>query len=943
LSFVGKTSASIVDQLDQRAAYLNAHKDVSLANVAYTAWSLAQKSEGEHRLSITAKGFDDLRKKIAFARKKLTAGKGLFSTRTGVHYQDTPLEGKLAFMMPGEGSQYMHMLADLAQHFDPVREWLDFWYGLKRDADLEPLTDIVYPVESELSNEKRVSLNQTLHSMTVGSEAAFIAGQAMHALMKHLGVPADAMVGHSTGESGALLAAGVVQAKTNKDMVANFNKITEISKLMENDGFVPTGALLAVGLLDVEEIAKIADEFDAVIAMENCPNQIIVYSHIDRVQDLSAALGDQGAVCELLPFDRGYHTSEFEPMRDAFETFYSDLGMHLPKLDLYSCAAADVFPKSKDGILELAAKQWSHKVRFIDTIKKMYADGVRYFIEVGPGGKLTSFAEQILSTSENKNKLLIAASNQHNQTGMRVLLSLMGRLFVNNRVSLEQLFAERDVQVLDFADLSVPKPVGMFVDNSIPRVSPTPELVGFLQGLLPSAQIATTAAADYPFLAAIQHVSKTQLTAQVQMDVQTQRYLQDHVLSGPVGLEQDLYGLPCVPLMCSLEIMAEAAAALLGRNDLTTIENVLGERWIALEDDQSQLDVSAELTSDTNTVRVSLNYQGQRSVSGTFKFGAPVAQSVDLPAVIPTQDYCAPGAYETYREHIFHGPVFQSIEYVTAWSETGIEATLSDVDLSGFFTDDQVPNLIINPVLYDAFTQITAFWLAQEIGPHFASFPCSIDRIDIFGSVKDRCDDLTLRAQRGGELTEGQDGVWNIACYHADQPVVRIHNLKNAFSRLPQQYYHYSLEPINGWMGHPIEIDGGVQWTVPQLPNEFWHRLGGVFLKVLAFSNLSEAERAEWRALPQDLNKKAEWLLPRVAIKEAMRYWLHEATGEFIYATEIPVHMTETGALMPFGQWFETFEQPNLAVQSDGQTIFVTVTNNTTMESASDSSETAIH
>jgi acyl transferase domain-containing protein len=943
MTFVGETSAALITQLDQLDAYLDVHKNAPLADLAFTTWTAAKKNSGTHRLSLTVKNQVDLGKKIAFARKKLNAGKGIFSTRTGVHYQNAPLDGKLAFMMPGEGSQYMHMLADLAQHFEPVRGWLDFWYGLKRDADTQPLTDFVYPIESELSNESRVSLNQTLHSMTVGSEAAFIAGQAMHALMVHLGVSADAIVGHSTGESGALLAAGVVEAKTNEDMVINFNKITEISKMMENDGVVPTGALLAVGLLDVVEISQIADEFGAVIAMENCPNQIIVYSHIDRVNDLSAALSDQGAVCELLPFDRGYHTSEFKPMQKAFESFYGDLGMHMPKLDLYSCAAADVFPSNPDGILELAAKQWSHKVRFVDTIKKMYADGVRYFVEVGPGGKLTSFAEQILATTGNKENLLIAASNQHNQTGMQVLLSLMGRLFVNDRVDLDQLFADRDVVNLDLSDLKIPKPAGMFVDNSIPRVTPTPELVGFLQALLPAQRTMTpsiSSTADYPFLSAIQNLSKDRLTAQVQMDVQTQRYLQDHVLSGPVGLEHDLYGLPCVPLMCSLEIMAEAAAALLNRKDLTVIEHVFGERWIALEDDQSQLDVFAELATDANSVKVYITYQGQRSVSATFKFGAPNAPATELPTVTPTQEYCAPGAYETYREHIFHGPVFQSIEYVTAWSDKGIEATLSDVDLNGFFTDDQTPDLILNPVLYDAFTQITAFWLAQEIGPHFASFPCSIERIDIFGSVKDRCDDLILRAQRGGQLTEGQDGVWNIACYHNDQPIVRIHGLKNAFSRLPAQYYHYSLEPVNGWMGHPTDIKDGIQWTVPQLPDEFWHRLGGVFLKVLAFSNLNAEERTEWRNLPEDLSQRAAWLLPRVAIKEAMRYWLHTATGEFIYATEIPLHATQSGALMPFGEWFETFEVPNLQVLADDQTIYVTVTNNTTSVTENDFSET---
>lgn len=927
LVFKSDSATGLVAQLDRVIAFVEARTDVNLADLAFTCWSLVNENAGDHRLAITTSSVTDLGKKLTFARKKLVANKGAFSTRTGIHYQAEPMAGKLAFMMPGEGSQYLFMLADLAQHFEPVRNWLDFWHGTKVDAGKQPLTSFVYPAESELNDVKRVKVGQSLHSMSVGSEAAFIAGQAMNALMRHLGIRPDAIVGHSTGESGALLAAGVVRAETPQDMVENFNKITEISKIMEQDGSIPTGALLAVGLLDSAKIETVAKEHGAVIAMDNCPNQIILYSAMDQVQELSAALGAQGAVCELLPFDRGYHTSEFEPMEKVFQKFYADIGVHAPTLDLYSCASGDVFPKTSKGILKLAAEQWSHKVRFVETIEKMYADGVRYFVEVGPGNKLTSFADQILSSVPDKKNLCIAASNQHNQTGMHVLLSLIGRLFVNDRASMDKIFADRDLEIMDLDNLAPAAPQGMLVDNSIPRVTATPELVDYLQDLMPraaaSASTTVAPATGFPFLSEITQSTPTQLIARVDMDVRTQRYLQDHVLSGPIGLGDDLFGLPCVPLMCSLEIMAEAAAALLGRNDLTVIERVLGERWIALEADETSLSVTADVLEETNAVHVVITYQNQRAASGTFKFGPDLGAPEGVPEVIPTQNYVAPEAYQTYREHIFHGPVFQSIEYVTKWSETGIEATLSDVTLDGFFETGATPDLILNPVLFDAFTQITAFWLAQDLGPHFASFPCSIDRIDIHGSAGAGCDGLVLRAHRSGEVTETQDGVWNLACYHDGQPLVRFHNLQNAFSLLPEQYYHYSLEPINGWMGYPIAIDGGFQWALPKLADEFWHRLGGVFLKVLAFSTLDADERVEWRALPDDLSAKANWLMPRVAIKEAIRYWLFEVTGERVYATEIPLITSETGTLLPSGAWFDHYEAPNILLHEQDSTLFV--------------------
>ena len=888
----------LLRSLDRLQAFLDARPDVPLADIAQSLWHELPEKPGPQRLSIVASDHADLGKKIAQARKKLAKGGG-FATRNGLAHAEVQQDGKLAFMFPGEGSQYPFMLADLARHFPSVRGWLDFWSDVTPESEPLKRTDIVYPRESELTDARREELRQKMFSMAIGSEASFVAGLAMHDCLRELGVTPDAMVGHSTGESAALVAAGVVRTESPEELVEGFRKITSISRMIEADGRIPTGALIAVGLIDIAEIGQVVAGTSARIAMENCPNQTILFVAREEAESVMTRLAGRGAVCEILPFDRGYHTPAFQPVEDAFDRFYAELGVNAPYLPLYSCAGADVFPDDIEGVRQLATSQWSRKVRFSDVIRKMHADGVRTFVEVGAGGKLASFAEQILADAKG-NDLLIAASNLETQPGMASLLHLMGRLFVSGHVSLDRLFADRALGLPDLDETAEPKPRGMFLDNSIPKIAATPELTAFLHDLLPTARPAqipadaAPAGRDFPFLTRVTVKTPDALEARVALDVGRDRYLQDHVLSGPVSEDPDLHGLPCVPLMASLEIMAEAAAALLGRRDLCLVENLASRRWLVLEEERSELTVRAARISDS-AADVEIFKDGKPAVHARLGFGEITPPAEGLPEVVAEEDYCAPGAYETYEEHIFHGPVFQSIEHVTAWSRTGIEATLSDVTLNGFFRDGETPDTILNPVLFDALTQLTAFWLAQEIGPHFASFPRSIPRIEIYADVGAECDGLWLRGHRSGALGNGQDGIWSLAAYCGASPVLRVDGLQNAFSELPAAYYPYSLEPINGWFGHPLDTGDdrdGLTWNMPLLADEFWGRIGGVFLRVLGFSTLTPDERGVFTSFGDDLAARAAWLMPRVAVKEAARYWAYCLTGGRLHSADIFVEET---------------------------------------------------
>ncbi len=419
-------------------------------------------------MSIVAKDLPGLVKSVGLALARLGEGRSSdrWSARGGLAYGGKRVEGKLAFLFPGEGSQYPAMFADLAACFDVVQGWLDFWHGLYDLPVGHTRTDIVFP-SSEIDAERRRELEHRMHDMDVGSESVFIGGMAMHELMISLGVEPDVMMGHSSGESAALGASGANPATTPAERAACISMHFAVYEELLASGKIPTGALLAVGALPpatVEE--QIAAFKDVVVAMDNCGNQIVLYGTPEGIAEVNKVLTALGGICLPLPFDRGYHTPAFSDASVAFLQYYKDVKLGRPKVPLYSCASAALFPDSPAAVRKLAAGQWSTKVRFRETVLKMHEDGVRLFVEVGPSSKLTAFVNDILIDRD----FAALSTNVRRKNGVEQLLAVLGQLYVSGRGAvLERLFAGRAIATIDL-DGSPPALKGVLLDNTMPMV-----------------------------------------------------------------------------------------------------------------------------------------------------------------------------------------------------------------------------------------------------------------------------------------------------------------------------------------------------------------------------------------------------------------------------------------------------------------------------------------
>lgn len=991
------TPDALAERLASVQALITARPDLTLADLA---GSLAALDDGgDCRLALVASDVADLAKQLGQAKKRLGDGKPHWATRSGLVYSHQPLEGQLAFIFPGEGSQYPGMLADLALCFDEVRHWLDFWCGLyPADAPGERRTDIVYPPPTGLSDERRAALELRLSDMDVGSEAVFIGDQALHQVLTALQVQPDVMLGHSSGESAALAASGAIPASSAQELAEFIRELNTVYRAELAKGSIPTGALLAVGAIErpVLEAQLAASEGRVVVAMDNCANQVILYGSETDIAELQTRLTTLGAICMALPFNRGYHTPAFETITQAFLKYYRTIKLSAPKVPLYSCASAARFPEGTAALRQQAAAQWSTTVRFKETIEQMHADGVRWFIEVGPSGNLTAFVNDILAGRE----FMALATNQRRKSGVEQLLAVLGQLWVHRRpVALNRLFDGRRLRRVSLADLKAPVSRSVLLDNTMPQMrlrdsdlaqlrslvaapaavhsapAPAPEPVAPVPSPArapetPDAAAAAVAAAPQPsadpaalqqqvmgsyfdlmrdflahqssvmdrlgpslaladtdnaapasgdqavpaalgFLDDIIEHDEQHLVARSHLSLERDNFLRDHVLSGRVSVDEPpLRGLSCVPMMVSLELMAQGCAVLAGSHSVRLIEKVRAFDWIALDDDEITLQVEARVI-DRAAGRFSAVLSGPQGRLVSAEFGFVPDWRLQPCAALGEWRDSLWNDEGLYTSGMFHGPVFQSIAHIDGWDEAGIDCQLSPVSLRGFFSPDQPAQLVLNPVLLDAMGQLAAYWIAQYAGTDFNCFPSTIGRIELYADCPAELPQLRLLARQHSLDPSTADvsapRSWAFECLDAqNQPLVRVSDLVNVFYPVPNRFYQVRRDPLGGWLGRPLEgtRTPGVQlWQLDWLAEDFCAQSSSIFLRILAHIYLSASERAEWATLTGSVRRRRQWLLGRAALKEAVRHWVWQQTGEWLYSSEVEVQHTALGAPFVGGAW----------------------------------------
>jgi acyl transferase domain-containing protein len=437
----------LIQRAQELQYFLQTGPQVHLKDLAYTL--NVTLDEGRYRLAIVASALEDLRQKLDGALERLSdpACRQIKNVQ-GIYFFEQPLatSGQLALIFPGEGSQYINMLADLCLHFPEVREQFDAIDRVFANHGREYVpSDFIFPHPTFSSAERRAA-EERLWRMEGAVEAVLTASRALSTLLGRLEVHPDAVVGHSTGEYSAMLASGMIDL-ADETLVGRFTmELNQIHRQVAAEGGIPHAALVAVGA-DADTVSAVIEPIDGdiYVAMDNCPHQAVVVGAEDAVEQAVEELRRRGLIYERLPFDRPYHTPMFEAFAARLRPLFAQWLVAPPRVRTYSCTTMSSLSDLAQ-IQEVAVEHWLRPVEFRKTIEAMYADGVRIFVEAGPRGNLTAFVDDILRGQPH----LAVPADVINRSSIAQLNHLVGMLAAQGvPMQLDYLYSRRSPRKLD--------------------------------------------------------------------------------------------------------------------------------------------------------------------------------------------------------------------------------------------------------------------------------------------------------------------------------------------------------------------------------------------------------------------------------------------------------------------------------------------------------------
>ncbi len=382
----------------------------------------------------------DLAGRLAAARALLERGEGEVRDPSGIWFSAEPLarQGRVAFLFPGQGSQYPGMLAELAVHFSEAREAFDAADEALQGRLAEPLSRCIFPPPS-FTDEERAARAAALTETNVAQPALGAAGAAMMRVLESLGVKPDMAAGHSYGEYVALLAAGVFDERT----LAILSEARGRSILEAAREDLGTMAAVPAGRAQVESLIEPFD--DVWIANLNAPAQTVISGSRERIAEVVALMKEKGIEARPLSVACAFHSALVAPARDRLARVLDAQQFRPPRIPVYSNTTATPYPEDGRATATLLTEHLVNPVIFADEITAMHAAGARIFVEVGPRGVLTSLARQCLEGQPH----LAVSTDAQGRPGLLQLLHALGQLAAHGAtVNLDRLFSGRKLREL---------------------------------------------------------------------------------------------------------------------------------------------------------------------------------------------------------------------------------------------------------------------------------------------------------------------------------------------------------------------------------------------------------------------------------------------------------------------------------------------------------------
>nr|APD71760.1 type I polyketide synthase 5 [Streptomyces sp.] len=406
----GRSRAALRAQAERLSEWVGARPELDPVEVGGSL--VTTRSAFEHRAVVLGED----RAELLAGLDALAAGGAAPTVVTGT----AGGAGKTAFLFAGGGSQRLGMGRELYEEFEVFADAFDAVCA-HVDVELErPLRDVVFGEDAGL-----------LDRIDYALPALFALEVALFRLVESWGVRPDVLLGHSTGEFALAHVAGVWSLEDACRLVAARGRLMQ--------ALPAGGAMVALQASEAEVLPLLAGrESEVGIAAVNGPDATVIAGTEGTVTELAERFRELGRKATRLRVSLASHSPLMEPMLDDFRRVAESVTFETPRIAIVSTLTGESARPEDIASADYWVRHVRQAVRFADGIRRLEADGVTRYLEVGPDGTLTAMAAQSLSSDGG---LLVPALSK-NQPEDRAFTAAMAGLYAHGAaVAWPALFA----------------------------------------------------------------------------------------------------------------------------------------------------------------------------------------------------------------------------------------------------------------------------------------------------------------------------------------------------------------------------------------------------------------------------------------------------------------------------------------------------------------------
>lgn len=843
-------------------------KDALLKKIDEKDYSI---SNGDYRLIV----FDPTDERMEKARKLVEKDKA-WKGRMDIWFSNKPLlkkDGKIAFLFPGYDPEVNAEIDSVIERFN-----------------LNPMENLF---------EENPILNHTLK--------LYQKNKRLNAALKKLNVMPDMYAGHSIGEWHAAEAAGFIPDETPQKLFEAW--MDPSVERGEDYAALPDANYIAVGC-GYDRIKPLIEGIeDMYLSNDNCPNQILMCGTPEATEKMTAILNKEQIFYQVLPYKSGYHTPFIAGQMKVLDDSIKHIEIKDPDTPMWSATSLELYPTDMNELRKLNIEHLTSPIRFRELIEKLYEqEKARVFIQIGAGG-VAGFVEDTL---RDKDFSVISASSSK-LSGVEQLKRVLALLFIEgqninftfagikpqrtkgNDIELQQYdLIINDLPAIREAAIKYGGAAGSSMFN---KDSDRPIIQAMNEGMKEMASVQKEMVELYKEVEqldktfGIEYSSRPKketnkvtkeaessrkgktFNEEINIPLQDYPFLVDHTIVKQPENWPHLDDIDVVvPMTMTIELMAEIAQKQSPEKKVTSLIGLSVFQWMNVYDTFNQ-NLKGSWKSE-DTVSLNMNNFVSTDVKLEDEFPTPPEEYVgNINIGKKTQE--PPTKAVIYEELMFHGPNYQGVDEITEFNERGLKASVRNAGGKGS--------------LLDTMGQLIGIYLHKTVDVNHISFPVKVGEINFYQDFHDQegTFEFTLVTKEVtdefiiGDMIIKRDGkIWCVA---------------------------------KDWLNHRFEVNPQL-WKIIQTPleNKLAKELSG---NHITYFDLAYSKTGSWGFLEKRylnylekqhhkgllLNKRKEYLISRIAIKDAIRAYLEDKFGKKTYPVEIFIEYDDNGKPHPKG------------------------------------------